>query len=415
MKFSKKTTIVSFFLLIFLSALVYATTSAIVSDPVESARRITACILKITKDASPYIAFALLLIGGVTYISAVEDSKQRILGKKFGIMGIVGLLMVQALVLIAASPPFNIPTALCVISGGGGTPPGPPGGGGITLIAPPNGGTIGPFTPGPGPGPSTTAGPGPSTTAGPGPSTTAGPGPSTTVSGPTTTASGPTTTVAGPATGTWTDACMPPVQNQGNTGTCWAHTLAAIAAAELCDGTVFSELAIACGRNPPVDLTDGDPQNDGATMGQINQVANDMSSCATTTLVDESCGGASPTGECPDISGCTKYTMAGTTSVPMNSADFQTALTNGPVQFLMTWDTANWNSDGTWNGGSGGDGGGHAVVITGYDAATDTFTIQNSWGTGAGDNGMYHLPASQLSNVGWPGGASQPGAVTQCP
>jgi|GEM_PF-6228021 len=207
---------------------------------------------------------------------------------------------------------------------------------------------------------------------------------------------------------------MPPVQNQDTTGTCWAHVLAAMAAGTNCDGTMFSEKAIACGRNPPVDLTDGNPNNDGATMGQINQELSDLSSCATTTLVDESCGGANPSGACTDISGCTKYRITGTTNVATDPSAMAAALQNGPIQFLMNWDSANWNSDGTWAGGSGGMSGGHAVVITGYDPATDTFTIQNSWGTGAGDNGMYHLPASQVTNVGYAGGVSQINGVVQC-
>jgi hypothetical protein len=40
--------------------------------------------------------------------------------------------------------------------------------------------------------------------------------------------------------------------------------------------------------------------------------------------------------------------------------------------------------------------GGHAVAIVGYDDATETYLIRNSWGEGWGDGGYFHMPYSYL-------------------
>ena len=104
------------------------TAYALSDDPLFNAKRITACLLKLMQDISPYMMFALLLIGGVTYITAAEDSKQRILGKKFLSFAIIGVICVYSLLLIAAQPPFSIAPNMCVELPPGSTlpPPIPP-------------------------------------------------------------------------------------------------------------------------------------------------------------------------------------------------------------------------------------------------------------------------------------------------
>ena len=42
--------------------------------------------------------------------------------------------------------------------------------------------------------------------------------------------------------------------------------------------------------------------------------------------------------------------------------------------------------------------GGHAVLVVGYDDATQTFQMRNSWGTGWGDHGYFTIPYSYLTN-----------------
>jgi len=43
--------------------------------------------------------------------------------------------------------------------------------------------------------------------------------------------------------------------------------------------------------------------------------------------------------------------------------------------------------------------GGHAGLAVGYDDVSQRFTIQNSWGTGWGQNGFYTIPYAYLSNT----------------
>lgn len=43
--------------------------------------------------------------------------------------------------------------------------------------------------------------------------------------------------------------------------------------------------------------------------------------------------------------------------------------------------------------------GGHAVCAVGYDVASDTFIVANSWGTGWGQKGYFTIPAAYLTNT----------------
>jgi C1A family cysteine protease len=42
--------------------------------------------------------------------------------------------------------------------------------------------------------------------------------------------------------------------------------------------------------------------------------------------------------------------------------------------------------------------GGHAVLAVGYDDARQTFTVRNSWSSGWGDGGYFHIPYAYLTN-----------------
>jgi len=43
--------------------------------------------------------------------------------------------------------------------------------------------------------------------------------------------------------------------------------------------------------------------------------------------------------------------------------------------------------------------GGHAVLAVGYDDASETFIIRNSWGAGRGDKGYYYMPYPYLTSA----------------
>jgi C1A family cysteine protease len=42
--------------------------------------------------------------------------------------------------------------------------------------------------------------------------------------------------------------------------------------------------------------------------------------------------------------------------------------------------------------------GGHALVLCGYNDATQEYRVQNSWGAGVGDKGFFYLPYDYLHN-----------------
>jgi len=102
-------------ILILTVASVFALNTA---DPLANAKRVVACLLMLAKDISPYILLSFLLIGGIIYILAADDRKQRLLGKKYMVMGVIGFILIWALILIAAQPPFYIPLRICTIPDG---------------------------------------------------------------------------------------------------------------------------------------------------------------------------------------------------------------------------------------------------------------------------------------------------------
>jgi C1A family cysteine protease len=42
--------------------------------------------------------------------------------------------------------------------------------------------------------------------------------------------------------------------------------------------------------------------------------------------------------------------------------------------------------------------GGHALLVVGYDDATQCFTVRNSWGDSWGDKGYCYIPYKYLTN-----------------
>jgi C1A family cysteine protease len=44
--------------------------------------------------------------------------------------------------------------------------------------------------------------------------------------------------------------------------------------------------------------------------------------------------------------------------------------------------------------------GGHAVLVVGYDDASERFRVRNSWGTGWGQAGYFTMPYAYLTDSG---------------
>jgi len=82
-------------------------------DPVQDAKRITACFLVILDSVVVYPALAWFIIGGLTYITAAEDRKQTSKGKRYMIEAIAGVACAKALIAIAALTPFGIKLTMC--------------------------------------------------------------------------------------------------------------------------------------------------------------------------------------------------------------------------------------------------------------------------------------------------------------
>jgi len=110
-------------------------------DPLDRAKRITACILALVDNIGPYVGLAFALMGGITYVSSMDDTEKMTMGKKFVIFGIVGIVLIKALVGIATIAPFSITPSMCPTYAGGppstSTPPAS-----SYLIFPPNPSTL---------------------------------------------------------------------------------------------------------------------------------------------------------------------------------------------------------------------------------------------------------------------------------
>jgi hypothetical protein len=75
-------------------------------------------------------------------------------------------------------------------------------------------------------------------------------------------------------------------------------------------------------------------------------------------------------------------------------------LNHGPVVMGTDWDNAMFTPD-AWGyiKPGGGVAGGHCFLLIGYDAATDSFEFDNSWGTGWGKNGRFFMYASDFAKL----------------
>jgi hypothetical protein len=87
-------------------------------------------------------------------------------------------------------------------------------------------------------------------------------------------------------------------------------------------------------------------------------------------------------------------------TVTKNQTGIKAMIDNGyPV--IMCYDvfTNFTGSTTTYAAPTGINRGGHCVIITGYDDNTQTFKVQNSWGTGAHQNGCFNWPYSLVNNM----------------
>ena len=142
MKMRIKPVVLLFTVMVLISIASNVSSASITFDPIGGARRVTACILQMAGTLAPVVSFALFIMGGYTYLTAANDNKQRILGKKFMVMAVIGIVCVRALIFIAAQPPFKIPLSLCVMTSSGVPPVSGTSSGTSALTSPPHQSTI---------------------------------------------------------------------------------------------------------------------------------------------------------------------------------------------------------------------------------------------------------------------------------
>jgi hypothetical protein len=130
--------------LLALSILLSAATTTIQEGDYGTATRAkysVACILKMVEGIYPIVVLAMVVIGGIEYLSAAGDNQKRVMGKKYIIMGLVGGMIVVSLLYVSCDVGFGAGNTICpsdcraigAAGGGGGGPGGAP-----AMVSPPS-------------------------------------------------------------------------------------------------------------------------------------------------------------------------------------------------------------------------------------------------------------------------------------
>ena len=189
------------------------------------------------------------------------------------------------------------------------------------------------------------------------------------------------------------------VRDQGNCGSCWAFATAA-----------GVESATLIGRGTPgkgIDLSEqvlvscsGAGSCDGGYIDGAAQFA------TTKGLPAEGCYPYTQTnGNCGYACGGWKQCSARifdwswvTTGYPSVTA-LKSALTSGPIAVTFrVYRDFYYYGGGIYSYSWGEYRGNHAVLLIGYNDASQSFTVKNSWGTGWGEAGYFRIAYSQASN-----------------
>lgn len=204
-----------------------------------------------------------------------------------------------------------------------------------------------------------------------------------------------------------TSACMPPVYDQGDIGSCTANAIAAAVDFErACQGKPFitpSRLFIYYNER----AIEGDTANDSGA-----QIRDGIKVVAAS--------GAPPESEWPYNP--SEFAEAPTAEVVKDAMQFRAlqysrvtqdayylrhclAILGKPVVFGFTVYDGFESDDAAKTGiipmplGDDKPLGGHAVLIVGYDDATQMFKVRNSWGADWGQAGYFELPYAYVLNA----------------
>jgi hypothetical protein len=196
-----------------------------------------------------------------------------------------------------------------------------------------------------------------------------------------------------------TTGMVTPVRDQGNCGSCWAFSAV---------GVLESVNKIKGNNTADLDLSEQivvscDSANEGCNGGYMDAVSDflkasgtGLESCYPYTATNGSCSKA-----CADKSAYKATSWGYVSTVSPDVESIKGALvTYGPlVTTMMVYSDFMYYSSGIYKYTSGQLEGGHAIILVGYDDATQAFTVKNSWGTGWGESGYFRIAYSELTSV----------------
>jgi len=201
-----------------------------------------------------------------------------------------------------------------------------------------------------------------------------------------------------PSSYDWRTAGMvTPVRDQGNCGSCWAFSSV---------GVLESVNKIKGNNTADLDLSEQivvscDTGNEGCNGGYMDAVSDflkasgtGLESCYPHTATNGSCSKA-----CADKSAYKVTSWGYVSTVSPDVESIKAALvTYGPlVTTMMVYSDFMYYRSGIYKYTSGQLEGGHAIILVGYDDATQAFTVKNSWGTGWGESGYFRIAYSEIS------------------
>ena len=188
--------------------------------------------------------------------------------------------------------------------------------------------------------------------------------------------------------------CFPPVRDQAQCGSCWAHgAVEALSWRQCIGGVVDSAMQLS-----PQWLVDCDRGNMGCNGGQLPNAWSFMSifgvadeACKPYHAVNQDCTNLCDDGSEPEL-----YYAAGATTFAaddLESAMYE-IMTNGPIEtaFSVYADFEVYEGgiyEHTWGEYLGG----HAVMIVGWgeENGVKYWIVQNSWGSGWGEDGFFRI------------------------